>query len=209
MLTGEKNRLAYETKDFRHLFNKLSSLSEKQLITHYGLYEGYVKKIKELQERQNIVDRSNTTPTYSDFREIKVEESFAHNGVVLHELYFSNLSEHETTPTMEFRNQIEENFGSWEKYIDDLMLTAKSARGWALTGFNFIDCKLWNYCLDSHNMLVPIAVRPIMVIDVYEHAYLIDYNTNRTAYLDAIKKNLDWETASKRFECSARTAKQY
>jgi len=196
----------YEAKDFSFFFKSLDGISENQLKQHYTLYEGYVKKINEIQEKLKSADKSSANATYSEIRELQVEQTYALNGVVLHELYFSNLIDKKTTPANVLKTIIERDFGSWDNYIADLKAVGKSMRGWVVTAYNYRDGRVHNYGLDTHNMFVPVFVRPLLVLDVYEHAYMIDYGVNRAGYLDAFLNNVNWPVVSQRFEAALKTA---
>jgi Fe-Mn family superoxide dismutase len=98
------------------------------------------------------------------------------------------------------QDMINKNFGSLEVFKEDLMATALSARGWAITCYNFDDQRLQNYLLDTHNQMVPICVAPIVVIDSYEHAYMIDFGINRKEYLAVLWDNINWDVVEKRLQ---------
>lgn len=193
----------YEAKDFSFFFKSLDGISEDQLKQHHTLYEGYVKKINEIQDKLESADMSATfNATYSEFRELHVEQTYALNGVILHELYFSNLVDKKTQPAKNFISVIERDFGSWDNYIAHLTAVGKSMRGWAITAYNYRDGKIHNYGLDTHNMFVPVFVRPLLILDVYEHAYMVDYGINRASYIDAFLKNVNWPVVSQRFDAA-------
>ena len=195
----------YEAKDFSFFFKSLDGISEDQLKQHYTLYEGYIKKINEIQDYLKNADHKSANATYSEMRELQVEQSYALNGVILHELYFSNMVDRKTEPTDAFKMVIERDFGSWENYINDLKAVGMSMRGWAITAYNYRDGKVHNYGLDTHNMFVPLSVRPLLIMDVYEHAYMIDYGVKRASYIDSFLKNVHWPVVSERFESALKT----
>ena len=93
----------YEAKDFSYFFETLDGFSEKQLKLHYGLYEGYVKKVNEVNEKLKSADRSSANHNYSEYRNLLVELSHNLNGVILHELYFSNLTDKNTEASEIFK----------------------------------------------------------------------------------------------------------
>jgi len=90
------------------------------------------------------------------------------------------------------------NFGSIENFKQDLMATATAARGWALTCYNLDNQRIQNYLLDAHNEKVPVLVIPLLVVDTYEHAYMIDFGINRKEYLSILWDNIDWDVVEKR-----------
>jgi Fe-Mn family superoxide dismutase len=174
--------------------------SSKQINDHKKLYEGYVKKRNEIHHGLKSVDRSQgNNITYSAFRGLKLAETFSRNAALLHELYFENIG---TGTSIGILTQeiILKNFSSIQKFKDDLMATALSARGWALTCYNIDDQKIHNYLLDSHNDKVPVLTIPILVFDAYEHAYMIDFGIDRKEYLAVLWDNINWNVVEKRVQ---------
>lgn len=190
----------YLAKDFGSLATQnMAGLSANQIEQHLKLYKGYVGKINEIEAKLKDVDISSANATYSPLRELLVEQSFALNGVLYHEFYFGNLGGKGGEPQAELRAAIEERFGSVGKFMDYLKAAGKSMRGWVIIGYNIRTGHLQCYGLDTHNMFVPAGIVPVLVLDVYEHAYMIDYGIDRAKYLDAFVNNLNWDVVAKRF----------
>ena len=194
----------YTAKNFAHLTTGLPGMSATSIQNHLKLYEGYVKKINEIQEQIAGFsgDLSTSNGTYHPFRELHVEQSFALNATVLHELYFENLGGSAPEPTSSVQAHFTECFGDWKTYTTQLNALGKSMRGWVMTAYNLRDGRIHNYGLDMHNTQVPLNVCPLLVLDVYEHAYFGDYGTNRAGYLDAFFKNIDWAKVDARLKAS-------
>ncbi|MBX9685549.1 MAG: Fe-Mn family superoxide dismutase [Candidatus Obscuribacterales bacterium] len=191
-------------KDFSALLSKkMDGLSSNQIEQHLKLYKGYVTKTKEINALLDASDILTQAPaanaTYAPFRELLMEQSFALNGVVYHELYFGNLGGAGGEPTGDLKAALEAKYGSVAKFVDYLKTAGKCMRGWVIVGWNTRDSAIHTYGLDTHNMWSPAGVLPIVALDVYEHAYMIDYGINRANYLDAFLKNIDWEVCGKRF----------
>ncbi len=171
-------------------------LSLKMVQNHFKLYEGYVKKTNEIQEKLESADKTAANGVYSEFGELKRQETFAVNGMKLHETYFGQL-----TGTGEvsgaLKDMIEAEFGSIEAWKADMIATGVSARGWAILAYDFNDNHLHNYGSDAHNVGAVWGAIPLITLDVYEHAYFIDYGVDRKNYMEAFFKNLDWEAANK------------
>lgn len=179
----------------------LNGISDDQISQHIDiLYTGYVNKLNEIEERLKTVDISKANQTFSDLRALKADESFALNGVVLHELYFENLGGQGGMPTGKLADLITRDFGLPETWNENFKACGLAARGWVILGLSTYDGKLHNYCLDSHNTTFPASCVPLLVMDVYEHAYTIDYGVKRPPYIDAFMKNIEWEAAAKRLE---------
>lgn len=181
------------------LVGKLKGLSKKQIEEHEQLYQGYVNKRNEIAEHLKTADRSKASNmTFSPFRGLKLAETFALNGDILHRLYFQNMGSQGSAPGPKTLAFINKNFGSLEAYKKDLFATAQSARGWAITAYTMDDGGVYNYLLDAHNQTVPILVIPLLVLDVYEHAYMIDFGIKRVPYLDVFWDNINWDVVERR-----------
>jgi len=174
------------------------TFSQSQLDQHVKLYNGYVKKRNEITQNLETVDRSDVANiTYSPFRSLKIAQTFAHNGSLLHELYFENLGQG-TEIGKQTAKLLVKNFGSIENFKKDFMDSASCGRGWVLTAYCLDDKTIKNFVLDAHNENVPVLVIPVLAIDIYEHAYMIDYGINRADYLKDIWANIDWDVVEKR-----------
>lgn len=172
-------------------------LSGKQVSEHKQLYIGYVAKRNEIDDNLQLVDKSKSNQSYSTFRSLKVAETFTRNAALLHELYFENIAAGKKIGK-ETEKIINDNFGSLEAFKEDLMATATAARGWAIMCYNLDDKRVQNYLLDAHNQFVPVMTIPLLVIDTYEHAYMIDFGINRKEYLAVLWNNINWDVVEER-----------
>lgn len=181
-------------------FTELNGISSETIKNHYEkLYKGYVKKWQEINVKLDLADRTSANATFSDLRELKVEESFAANAVILHEAYFDILGgdgKHEG----KILEGIMKSFGTFEKWIEDFKALGLCSRGWVVLGYDFNDGELRNYLLDAHNLYGIWGVAPILVMDVYEHAYFIDFGADRKMYIETFFRNLNWKAINKKFE---------
>ena len=125
-------------------------------------------------------------------RELKLEEGFALNGVKLHEIYFANLGG-DGIADGKILELIKKDFGSFEAWQQDFIACGMSARGWVVLAFDWAEHKLRNFICDMHNQGGIWDCCALLVLDVYEHAYFIDYATARKKYLEVFMKNIDWE----------------
>ncbi len=180
----------------------LQDISNQQIEPHFEAhYKGYVTKFNEIQDKladRSFSDRGKANQNYSEFRELKVEETFNYMGVVLHELYFGHLGSG-GEPSEDFKKKVEEDFGSWEACVEELKATAIAFRGWAILGLDLFSGRLVVNGLDAHNVYNLHGFIPIIVIDTYEHAYYVDYKNKRPPYVDAVLRNLNWEVINARF----------
>lgn len=175
-------------------YKKLDGLSEKQLKEHHDvLYAGYVKKIGEIEEKLKAVDKSAANATYSEFGELKREETFALNGVKLHEGYFDNMKPNGSELSGKIRELILRDFGSIAAWEEEFRAAGVAGRGWVVLGYDLDEKRLRNVLCDSHNQGGVWNMVALFIMDIYEHAYFIDYATARKAYIDAFFKNIDWE----------------
>lgn len=181
-------------------FGQLSGISEKTIQIHHDkLYAGYVNKRNEVIEKLTTVDRSTANQTYSEFRALKHEETFATNGQYLHEFYFNVLGGQGGEATSDLRAAIEKDFGSYEAWVEDFKACGMAARGWVVLAYDHNDGKLHNYICDAHNQGGIWGATPVVVLDTYEHAYFIDHGSDRKAYIEEYFKNLNWESANNIF----------
>lgn len=180
-------------------YKSLQGLSEKQIAEHHDvLYAGYVKKTDEIRDAFAKVDLTKANGTYAEARELKLEEGFAVNAVRLHEGYFAALGGLGGKPTGDLLWAIEKDFGSYEKWETEFRALGLAARGWVVLAFDWEDMKLHNYICDVHNQGGVWGCSTVLILDVYEHAYFLDYGTNRKAYIEAFFKNLHWKYAEEK-----------
>ncbi len=191
-----------QPKTFSQKLFSMKGISKKTVEEHLKLYQGYVNKYNEIQEKLSVLeekDYQSANQTYSLIRELKVELTFAWGGVVNHEIYFDHLGGKGGQPSSDLLSQIKKDFGSFEKYKQDLKATGISARGWVWTAWNEKEERLFNYLGDAQNTFPVWYAKPILALDTYEHAYFIDYGVNRGGYIDSFFENLNWEAVEKNF----------
>jgi Fe-Mn family superoxide dismutase len=133
---------------------------------------------------------------YSDLRSLKVDLTFAIGGIKNHELYFAHLGGPGGDPTGAIHDLIVRDFGSVEAWRADLKATGIAARGWAWTAYDRDERRLFNYIGDAQNTFPVWNATPLVALDVYEHAYFLDYQTDRGTYIDAFLRNLDWDVVN-------------
>ncbi len=184
----------------------LIGISDKQIEFHFDThYKGYVTKLNEVMEKLENVDRSKANQNYSEYRALKVDETFNRMGVVLHELYFENLKDGEgTKPGAKLMEQVKKDFGSFERWKEDFKACGMALRGWAVLVFDLSTGKLINNGLDAHNVYTLTNTVPLLVLDVYEHAYYVDYGPKRAPYIDAFLENTNWDEVNRRFDRALR-----
>lgn len=177
-------------------FTTLTGLSEKLISEHHDvLYAGYVKKLNEIRVKLADADLSEANASYSLFGELKREETFTANGVRLHEAYFDGLGGN-GVPSGSILKLIERDCGSFENWKDYMTAAGIASRGWVVAAYDWASMELVCYTCDTHNLGCVWSASPLVVLDVYEHAYYLDYATARKAYIGAWFDNLDFNHAN-------------
>jgi Fe-Mn family superoxide dismutase len=143
--------------------------------------------------RLSEVDLSAANQVYSDVRALKVDYTFAVGGVKNHEIYFEHLGGSGGDPDGAIGELIARDFGSAAEWRADLKATGMAGRGWAWTAWDWDEQRLFNYVGDAQNTFPVWNATPLVALDVYEHAYFLDYQTDRASYIDAFLANLDWD----------------
>ena len=171
---------------------ELDGISRAAVEAHYRLYEGYVAKRNEILGRLGAAELDAANQAFSDYRSLKVDLSFAIGGIKNHELYFEHLGGHGGDPSGQLADMLDRDFGSIEAWRADLKATGMAARGWAWTAYDWDEGRLFNYIGDAQNTFPVWNATPLVALDVYEHAYFLDYQTDRASYIDVFLQNLDW-----------------
>ncbi len=175
----------------------VKGLSDAQLDQHFTLYKGYIAKLNEIEEKLAAVD--NTKPNYSfnEYSELKRREAVAFNGSFLHELYFENLgADGDVSSGLAAAMDAQ---GGKDKLLADLKACAMGGPGWAVLTLNRRDGKLHTYFLAEHHIGLPVDQDLLVVVDSWEHAFMVDYGIARAKYLDAAVEAIKWSEVSKRF----------
>jgi len=188
---------------------EIKGISVRTNQEHFKLYQGYVNKWNEIIEKLKTVDKSKAAATYSEFGELKRQETFNANGKILHELFFPTILGGDGQPRGEIVEKIKQDFGSFDAWKEDFIATAMSARGWAILALELQSEKLFNFLVDLQNVGHVQDTIAILALDVFEHAYFIDYGTNRRAYIDAFFNNINWDFVEKRYQYAKRVAQIY
>jgi Fe-Mn family superoxide dismutase len=192
--------MVYEPKNFDHLIGKVPGLSEAQLKAHFGLYQGYVKKLNEIWEKLGKTDKSAPNYSFNEYSELRRREPVANNGTVLHELYFGNLGK-EGQPTDGLKKAIVDSFGSMDNWIADTKACLASAHGWTLTVYDYHFMKVRNVLVRTeHDVGLGPNQGVLLAIDAWEHAYMIDYGTKKPDYIANVMNALNWNAVNERWK---------
>lgn len=189
--------MAKEIRSFKHLLGKLDGISDPQLEAHFGLYEGYVKKLNEIEEKLEKTDKALTNYSFGEYSELKRRHCVPYNGTYLHEMYFDNLIATEA-PSSQFEALAKAAFGSIDNWKADVKATGLAVPGWVVTCIETTSGKLKNVQVMEHHIGFPLNHVPVLVMDTWEHAFFLDYKANRGAYIDVFFKNINWSVVNSR-----------
>ncbi|HAR42903.1 MAG TPA: hypothetical protein DCS07_09790 [Bdellovibrionales bacterium] len=195
----------HEAKNFDHLIGKVKGLSEKQLKAHFGLYQGYVKKANEIEQKLATADRATANYSFGEVSELMRRLAVAFNGAYLHQYYFENLTGEASQPSGDLKQMIEKNFGSMEKWTADVKAGLTSAPGWVLLVRSRRDGALRNILIEEHHRGLLVDQDIILAMDGWEHAYMIDYGTAKPDYSNTLLAAIDWKVAGQRLEQSLKS----
>src|SRR5947209_16177503 len=168
---------------------ELDGISRTTHEAHYKLYQGYVNKRNEILGKLDGVDLSSANQVYSELRALKVDLTFAIGGIKNHEIYFEHLGGSGGEPSGAIADLLKRDFGSVAAWRSDLKATGMGGRGWAWTAYDWDESRLFNYIGDTQNTFPICNATPLIALDVYEHAYFIDFQTDRAAYIAALFGN--------------------
>ena len=196
MATLAFNREEITPRQLKPALLELDGISRESVEAHYKLYEGYVNKRNEIMGKLDELDVSSANQVYSEVRALKVDLSFAIGGIKNHEIYFDHLGGGGGEPDGAIRELLFRDFGSLENWRADLKATGMAGRGWAWTAYDWDEGRLFNYVGDAQNTFPVWNATPLVALDVYEHAYFIDYQTDRASYIEAFFANLDWDVVN-------------
>ena len=195
---GQTGTKPYEAQDFSKL-KGMPGFSDKALDLHLTLYQGYVKNTNQLldQLQQLAAQGQASTPAYA---ELKRRLGWEFDGMRLHELYFGNLGGKEPLkPDSGLMKRLAENFGSFEAWAADFKATgAMRGIGWAVLYEDPKSGRLFNVWVNEHDAGHFAGGNPLLIMDVFEHAYLPDYGLKRGEYIEAFFRNIDWPAVAGR-----------
>jgi Fe-Mn family superoxide dismutase len=198
--------MAITIKNFDYLVGQIEGISERQLRAHFGLYQGYVKKSNALEEKLKDADPKSANSSYSEYSELQRRRAVPYNGAYLHELYFENLTGKKSEPSPELKSAIETAFGRVETWIEDIRGGMLSGHGWTLLVKSRRDGTLRNNVVEEHHSGLFIEQDILLALDGWEHAYMIDYGTSKSEYIEVLINNIDWEVVNRRYLFSERSA---
>ena len=178
----------------------LNGISERMIVSHYeNNYGGAVRTLNAV--RRELAALDTAAPGYR-LRALKREELIAMGSVVLHELYFGNLGGEGNKIPDHVRPILEEHFGSvaaWRREFVGMAQSLAGGSGWALLTYSRGQKRFWNQIAGDHAQAA-VDAAPVLALDMYEHAYHMDFGANATAYIDAFMRNIDWAAVMRRID---------
>ncbi|OGK16020.1 superoxide dismutase [Candidatus Roizmanbacteria bacterium RIFCSPHIGHO2_01_FULL_39_12c] len=183
----------YEQKDFSYLLGT-PGFSDVLLKNHFTLYQGYVINTNKLTELLKTTEPG--TPAYN---ELKRRFGWEWNGMRLHELYFGNMKNGESPIIGEIKSIIEYMWGSLENWMKDFKATgAMRGIGWVILALDTEKKIVFNTWVNEHDSGHLAGCTPLLVMDVFEHAFMLDYGLKRADYIESFMKAIDWGEVNKR-----------
>ncbi len=197
------HKRAYKEQSFEQL-KGLAGISDQQIAEHLTLYAGYVKQVNNLNDKlAELRGQGKAVPTNPEFAEMTRRLGFEYNGMILHEYYFSNLrpaADPKPGSGSGLAQALVDQFGS----VDDWMTAFQAVGGmrgvgWVMLCEDPVTNRLSNHWITLHEDGVPTSFKPLLVMDVWEHAFMRDYKaTERAKYIEAFFRNIDWRTVEQR-----------
>lgn len=196
--TRKEEKMTYTAKDYNRLIG-MTGFSETLLKNHFTLYQGYVTNTNKLSDILNQLLKEGKTGN-PEYAELKRRFGWEFNGMRLHEYYFENLGGKESiNKTGKLYQKLVASFGTYEAWEKDFKATgAMRGIGWAVLYQDVLGGNFFNFWINEHDVGHPSGGMPILIMDVFEHAFMIDYGLKRADYIESFFKNISWEEAEKR-----------
>ncbi len=192
--------MPYTAKDYSKLIG-IEGLSETLLKNHFTLYQGYVTNTNKVLDalEQMLKDGRTGTP---EFAELKRRLGWEFNGMRLHEYYFENLGgKGGINKEGKLTKKLVEDFGSYEAWEKDFRsVGTMRGIGWAILYQDITNGKLINLWINEHDVGHPAGCNPLLIMDVFEHAFMIDYGLKKAEYIEAFFKNINWSVVETRLK---------
>jgi len=190
--------MAFTAKDYSSLIG-IEGFSDTLVNNHFTLYQGYVTNTNKLLDSLAAMLKEGKVAT-PEYAELKRRLGFEFNGMRLHEYYFENLGgKGALDKSGKLGKKLTEEFGSYEDWERDFRATATMRGiGWAILYQDNVTGGLMNQWINEHETGHPAGCTPLLVLDVFEHAFMIDYGLKRADYIEAFFKNINWSAVEAR-----------
>lgn len=190
--------MAYSAKNYSHLLG-LAGFSDTLLNNHFTLYAGYVKNTNALSDKLKTLTEKGELST-PEFAEFKRRFGWEWNGMRMHELYFGNMTK-ETSRLSDgvLREKLVTMYGSFENWEKNFVGTGSlRGIGWVVLTHDAETDKLYNVWINEHDLGHLVGTTPLLVMDVFEHAFMLDYDLKRADYITAFMRAVDWSAVEER-----------
>jgi Fe-Mn family superoxide dismutase len=195
--------MIYETRNFDYLL-KIQGLSEQLQKNHLALYQGYVANLNEIYEILHGHIKEGKTSSL-EYAEVKRRHAWEFNGVRLHEYYFENIKSNgaKLDKGSNLYNKIIKDFKSYETWEKAFRATGMMRGvGWVIAYYDPLSDRIYNAWITEHDTGHFCGAAPLLVMDVFEHAYMLDYGIKKIDYIEAFFKIIDWNIIDKRFNAA-------
>jgi len=196
----KEEKMPYTAKDYSKLLG-MEGFSETLLKNHFTLYQGYVTNTNKLVDTLGPLLKEGKTGN-PEYAEMKRRFGWEFNGMRLHEYYFENLGgKGGIDKAGKLAKKISESFGSYEEWEKDFRgVGAMRGIGWTVLYQDNLSGGLFNCWINEHDVGHLAGCTPILILDVFEHAFMIDYGLKRADYIAAFFKNINWKAAEGRLK---------
>jgi superoxide dismutase, Fe-Mn family len=200
IINKEAKGMSYTAQDYTKLIG-MPGFGETLLKNHFTLYQGYVTNTNKVLETLELMLKEGKT-ALPEFAELKRRLGWEFNGMRLHELYFANLGgKYPLNQGGKLARRVAESFGSVESWEKDFRgVGAMRGIGWAVLYEDNTNGRLLNFWVNEHDTAHPAGCNPILIMDVFEHAFMLDFGLKRADYIEAFFKNVDWNVAEERLK---------
>lgn len=191
--------MAYTAKDYTKLIGMEGFLSETLFKNHLTLYSGYVTNTNKVLDTLDLMLKEGKTAT-PEYAELKRRLGWEFNGMRLHEYYFENLGGKSALDKAgRLSKGLAESFGSYEVWQTDFKsVGTMRGIGWAVLYQDITNGRLINFWINEHDVSHPAGGNPILIMDVFEHAFMLDYGLKRADYIEAFMRNIAWQAVEAR-----------
>jgi Fe-Mn family superoxide dismutase len=190
--------LGFEAQDYSKLIG-MPGFTDELLKTHFQLYQGYVKNATLLADTLKQLEQADKAMSY-EYSAQKRRFNWEFNGMRLHELYFTNLGGNGVLdPNAPLYGALTKEFGSYDKWKKAFIATGSMRGiGWTILYKDLTTGRLMNIWIEDHDLGTLAGAKPLLIMDVFEHAYMPQFGLDRAAYIDAFFKNINWSAVSSR-----------
>jgi len=190
--------MTYQAKNYDRIIG-MEGFSDTLLKNHFTLYQGYVTNTNKVMDTLGQMMKEGQTGS-PEYAELKRRLGWEFNGMRLHEYYFENLGDKgDIAKAGKLRDKLVESFGSYETWEKDFRATGTMRGiGWVVLYLDIMNNRLINFWINEHDVGHPAGCTPVLIMDVFEHAFMIDYGLKRADYIEAFFRNINWEAAKKR-----------